>query len=302
MSDLLYDIATALPILQAKKLARERYKIRRYFHDCLPGCKRDSLKFTDHVPLPGNEAPTCRVLYVQALQFFAAGKLHKERLFLAANRIGKTDAAAFEVRCHLTGQYPRWWPGATFSEPGEWWAAGDTQQTTRDIIQTALLGDPEGVKLEQWTGMLEAHLILDHAKRGGSVANCVESIVVKHVPTGGKSTLQFKSYDQGRRSFQGTKKQGVWLDEEPPDGAEKAEADAQGSSEIYTECLLRTMTTGGMLISTFTPLRGLTPFLIQYLENAVMPGTDGADVSAKANFYPDLLGAATVERAAEMSE
>lgn len=282
---------------------RARYKIKRYFHDCLPGCKIFSPRFQDHVPLiPGNP-PTCRVLYVQSLQFFrAAAKLangypkHQERLYLAANRIGKTETAGFEVRNHLTGDYPKWWPGYRFDHPNHWWAAGDTMLTTRDIIQRALLGPHEGIPLKKYEGMIESHLIESVTRKSGGVTNCVDTIYVQHVEkvhgAPALSSLQFLSYDMGRRVFQGVERDGIWLDEEPPDGAERAEAEAQGSSDIYTECLLRLMTTKGLLISTFTPLRGLTPFLVNYLDTAVMPNPDdGEDVEAKSHFYPDLLGA-----------
>jgi terminase large subunit-like protein len=44
----------------------------------------------------------------------------------------------------------------------------------------------------------------------------------------GVSYLGFKSYDQGRRKFQGTGKHVIWLDEEPP-------------ADVYEECLLPLM-------------------------------------------------------------
>ncbi len=68
----------------------------------------------------------------------------------------------------------------------------------------------------------------------------------------GDSVLVFKSYDQGRELFQGTEQDLIWLDEE-------------ANESIRSECILRLMTTDGMLIETFTPLRGLTPIVLQYL-------------------------------------
>ena len=38
-----------------------------------------------------------------------------ERGFIAGNRTGKTVAGGYEVSCHLTGQYPSWWPGRRFA-------------------------------------------------------------------------------------------------------------------------------------------------------------------------------------------
>lgn len=65
--------------------------------------------------------------------------------------------------------------------------------------------------------------------------------------------LGIKSYQQGRGSFEGTEQEGVWLDEEPP-------------LEVYTECLTRTATTGGMMLLTFTPLDGYSDVVKSFLE------------------------------------
>lgn len=262
-------------------------KVHRYFHDCLPGCKAGSLDPKDHVPLEGHEAPTCRVLYVKALQFMAAGARYPERLFLAANRIGKTESAAYEVTAHLTGVYPKWWKGKRFDRPTDWRAAGDTMLTTRDILQKALLGPHEGVPDARWTGMIPSHLIVDYTRKSGGIANCIDTVFVQHAEkvhgAPGISRLSFLSYDMGRRVFQGFDCDGIMLDEEPPDPQERAEAQAQGSSEIYTECLLRVMTKDGIVIATFTPLRGMTTFLKHYFETAMMPGTEeGQEIDVPA--------------------
>ena len=143
--------------------------------------------------------------------------------------------------------------------------------------------------------MIPPRLIANVVRASGGVANCLDTVYVQHVEKhhGAPmlSEIGFKSYDQGRRVFQGAEKHLVWLDEEPPDGAEQQEAQAQGSSDIWTECLLRTMTTSGLVLATFTPLRGYTPFLKGYVETAVMPDTEDEDVmvDAKSHFYPDIL-------------
>lgn len=51
----------------------------------------------------------------------------------------------------------------------------------------------------------------------------------------------------------------VWLDEECPE-------------DVYGECLIRTMTTNGIVITTFTPKKGLTPLLVTLGSNADMFG------------------------------
>jgi phage terminase large subunit-like protein len=46
----------------------------------------------------------------------------------------------------------------------------------------------------------------------------------------------------------------VWLDEEPP-------------LDVYVECLVRTMTTGGLVMVTFTPLEGMSDVVMSFLES-----------------------------------
>lgn len=175
------------------------------------------------------------------------GSPHRERAFLAANRIGKTEGVgAYECANHLTGIYPKWWDGRRFTRPIKAWAAGDSSKTVRDILQSKLLG-PDGAF---GTGMLPGDRITKTTTKGG-VPGAIESIFVKHV-SGGLSVIQLKSYDQGRDAFQGTEQDLIWLDEEC-------------SREIYVECLLRTMTTDGLIIFTFTPLMGLTDIIRDFL-------------------------------------
>jgi phage terminase large subunit-like protein len=83
------------------------------------------------------------------------------------------------------------------------------------------------------------------------VTGSIDTAQIKH-SSGGLSLLGFKSYDQKRQSFQGTAKHVIWLDEEPP-------------MDVYSECMLRTMTTNGLMLCTFTPLLGLSDVALMYL-------------------------------------
>ncbi len=189
--------------------------------------------------------PLRRELYPKHLEFFAAGAIHRERLFMSANRVGKTEGVgAYETVLHLTGRYPAWWKGRRFEKSISCWAAGETGKTTRDIIQLKLLGK----RGSYGTGMIPARDLLGTAAKPGTPEG-VETIYVEHI-TGGRSRIQLKSYDQGIEAFQGTEQDLVWLDEEPP-------------NDIYVECLIRTMTTNGILMVTFMPLNGVTE-LIRY--------------------------------------
>ncbi len=76
--------------------------------------RRKHEKFRTYFPATG---PYRRELYPRHLELFAAGARYKERLFMAANRIGKSGAGAYEVTAHATGEYPDWWEGRRFDGP-----------------------------------------------------------------------------------------------------------------------------------------------------------------------------------------
>jgi phage terminase large subunit-like protein len=223
--------------------------------------------------------PFRRELYPKHMRFFALGKEKRERLFLAGNRTGKTEGGGgFELVCHLTGRYPRWWEGRRFPRANNWWAAGDTRATVRDILQRKLLGRPGAYG----TGLIPRDAIERTAP--GFIPDAVEAVWVRHA-SGGISVVQFKSYDQGREAFQGTEQDGIWLDEEPP-------------SSIYTECLLRTMTNNGMVMLTFTPLRGMSDVVLSFMPGGTVPERqDGpkAVVSATWDDVPHLTQQAKEE-------
>jgi hypothetical protein len=97
-------------------------------------------KFYAYFP---DDGPLRRELYPKHLEFFRAGKTYTERLLIAANRVGKTECGAYESTAHLTGEYPHWWEGRVWNRPIRMWAAGDFNETTRDVIQKKLLGSVE---------------------------------------------------------------------------------------------------------------------------------------------------------------
>lgn len=203
-------------------------------------------RFTDLFP---DKGPFRRELYRRHLKFFELGSdatCGRFRAFMAANRVGKTSSGGgYETFVHLTGAYPDWWTGHRFDGPIEAWAAGDTKETVRDIIQAKLFGPPGQVT----QGLMPPEFIGNYNLRPNS-GGAIDTIRIKHA-SGGWSLLGFKSYDQKRLSFQGTEKHLIWLDEEAPE-------------DIRDECVIRLMTTKGLLIETFTPLKGVTPVVLQY--------------------------------------
>lgn len=193
-----------------------------------------------------DEGPLRRELYPKHMAFFAAPD--QERCMMAANRVGKTwGVGGYETALHLTGLYPDWWPGRRFDHPIEAWAAGDTAETTRDIVQAALLG-PLGAMGE---GLIPGERIIGEPTKRAGVSGAVDTVRIAHV-SGGVSLLGLKSYDQGRKKFQGTAKHLCWCDEEPPE-------------DVYDEMMMRLMTTNGLMIATFTPLEGLTNIALRFL-------------------------------------
>ena len=181
------------------------------------------------------------------MEFFRVGKDHRERLMLAANRIGKTEGVGgYETTLHLTGLYPEWWEGKRFDHHVVAWVSGETGKDVRDSLQLKLLG-PFG---EFGTGLIPGDS-LDKTTPKPGVSEAVDTVYVKHV-SGGTSRLTFKSYDQGRESYQAADVDVIWNDEEPP-------------LAVYTESVIRTMTTDGIVMNTFTPLQGMSEVVLTFL-------------------------------------
>ena len=69
----------------------------------------DKAKFSKFWDIFPDDGPFRRELYPRHMEHFAAGLEYMERCFMAANRVGKTVAGAWEVACHATGIYRDWW-------------------------------------------------------------------------------------------------------------------------------------------------------------------------------------------------
>lgn len=229
----------ALALLEEKERRAKRRKLFSYYPD---------------------SGPLRRELYPKHLEFFRAGDQFRERCFMAANRIGKTEGAGgYETALHLTGRYPAWWEGCEFESAVKFWAAGKTNETTRDIVQAKLFGAVAyegGRKTVDGTGLIPGEDIGDITWKQG-VQDLIDTVKVKH-QAGGWSVLGLKSYQQGRGAFEGTEQDGIWLDEEPP-------------IDIYGECLIRTATTDGLIYITFTPLDGMTETAMAFLPGGKVP-------------------------------
>jgi phage terminase large subunit-like protein len=174
---------------------------------------------------------------------------------MAANRVGKTFCGAAETAYHLTGIYPEWWKGRRFDKPVKVWAAGESNDTTRDIIQKELFGNPQDPN-QKGTGAVPLQYIEETIRKPG-VPNAYSAALVKH-KTGGNSIISFKAYEQGFEKFMGEAVDVVWLDEEP-------------RHEIFSQCITRTADTDGVVYMTFTPEKGMTSVVSSFM-NDLKPG------------------------------
>lgn len=228
----------ALALVQEELRDSSRNKLEGYYHDVL-GCLQEPYK-----------------PYNKQKDFHNAGAEHSERLFMAGNQQGKTLSGGNEWAIHLTGRYPDWWEGREFKKPTKLWASGESGESTRDTVQTVLVGPPE--RVEEWgTGTIPGDAIISSSRARG-VINLLDSITVRHGGGGdiqaGESVLFFKSYEKGRKKWQGPKIDGVWFDEEPP-------------MDIYSEGRTRTQRgqTGIFTMVTFTPLQGWSKVVREFL-------------------------------------
>lgn len=195
---------------------------------------------------------TTRTDYSKAWEFFDAGKNHPFRLYSAGNRCGKSLAAACELVQHLTGDYHPDWKGKVFNGPVNVWVVGRTSELVRQTLQPLLLGE-----VQRWgSGLIPLEKLdvstMTDAKRASTP---ITSFRVLHA-NGGYSTVAFKSGEQGREAFQAAALDICWIDEEV-------------SAEIYNECQVRLMTRNGIMMVTFTPLKGLTDLVKTFFVDGI---------------------------------
>jgi len=185
--------------------------------------------------------PTTFKNYAKHHEFFKAGATHRIRLFTAGNQVGKSTSAAYELTCHLTGIYPDWWEGHRFDRPVSVWIVGKNSELVRQTIQPTLLGQVGSFG----TGFIPKDCLdlstLTDAKK---TSTPISSFRVMH-RSGGFSNVAFKSGEQGREAFQAATLDIVWCDEEIP-------------FPVFNECQVRLLVKKGLMMYTFTPLKGIS--------------------------------------------
>lgn len=187
--------------------------------------------------------------------FFDATSKFREVLFCSGNRVGKSFAGAYCVACWATGMYPDWWKGRVFTKDIKGVVCANRNVTFKESVQETLLGRIGSFG----TGLLpvskgNAPGILDITTRHGS-GGMFETVTVKTDAAKKPSVLVSRTYEQGREAFESIAADVIWEDEE-------------SDASIHNECLLRTMTTQGIVLLTFTPLKGMTPLVLEFKETA----------------------------------
>jgi phage terminase large subunit-like protein len=193
-------------------------------------------------------------------KFFDASKLAKRRFLCAANRVGKSFSEAVEMSLHLTGIYPDWWEGHRFDHPILAWAVGITGDSTQKVLQKELFGTAMGKDLAALgTGSIPRKYIdFEYLVKDGHQIKLAK--VIHHDKNGntdGFSTIEFRSTQQGEHVLMGATVDYIWLDEEDP----------YRSESIYSQCVTRTATTGGLVTITATPENGLTSLIDSFMKD-----------------------------------
>jgi phage terminase large subunit-like protein len=187
-----------------------------------------------------------------------------ERMLRAGNQQGKSHAVSAQVTMDALRRYPDWYAGFRFETPPQIerpfqflaWAASTTSITTRDGVQTKLLGDVrqhDGLG----TGMIPLDNIVGRPTMARGISDFVDSVTLRR-EGGGRALIRFKTYEQDRKVFQGEPCDLIVLDEDV----------SRDDDTIYGECLARLTTTKGRVVCALTPLLGLSPLRKRFKERA----------------------------------
>lgn len=182
---------------------------------------------------------------------FRTDKPAVQKVLQAGNGTGKTICGAMDTAYHLTGRYPDWWKGHRFRAPPLFMIGGNTNEAVMNINQKALFGDPNEPQA-LGSGSVPIDCIGKRTGKTG-VPNAFDAVMVRHV-SGGWSKCLFRAYEQGSRKHMGYRIDGGWCDEEPP-------------QDIWSQYLRATISTGGVLIITYTPETGLTDVVNGFMNN-----------------------------------
>lgn len=213
---------------------------------------RDKFKYNFVDTVFPDTGPLRRELYPRHIEFLSGGAKYGERLFSAANQVGKTLTILLEGYFHASGRYPQWWEGKRFRRPTTGIIGAESWEHIRTGIQSKLLTGGDRGYQERGCGIIPKKL-LDQAKyvSKGNVAGVYAEIYIPHI-TGGMSKMIFRTYDR-QEAWESMTVNWVMLDEEPP-------------RDIYTEASMRVLANNGTIAIGFTPDSGLTETVLHFFK------------------------------------
>lgn len=184
-------------------------------------------------------ADISRKMYPKHTTFIAKGAEYRERAFIAPNRVGKSYTGGYEIAAHIRKDYPAWWKGKRFpkNKTLSILVIGKTNQAMVGTTQKLLVG----TTFDVGSGMIPKEAIKSMSKK----PNCPGAIQDVYVEDkyGCVNHIQFLSSDVDDDVIMGREIDVVWFDEECL------------NDKLYNEALMRTMTTNGIVFTTFTPSR-----------------------------------------------
>lgn len=157
---------------------------------------------------------------------------HRIRGVFGGNRTGKTECGVAEALWYARGNHPY----KDIKRATSGWIVSLTNEVQRDVVQKKILDYID----KDWIVSINVR----KGRRDDPYNAVIDNMVIKSIH-GGNSVIGFKSCDQGREKFQGTAKDWIQFDEEPP-------------KEIYDECRMRLIDRKGDMWITMTPLKGIS--------------------------------------------
>ena len=194
---------------------------------------------------------------------------HNEKWFIAGNRSGKTVSGATEVSMHATGQYPDWFNGRRLKQPTAGWCVSLDSNVQREVAQAEVL---------KW---LPKGLI--------KKIQYVQKEIINYIELKNGSLIGFKNVETGREKFQGTSKDYIWFDEEPP-------------RDVYDECKARVIDTDGIIMGTMTPLKGFTWVYTDILQDSYKEGSKKIVINASMRDNPYLSTSVVMDYEGSLDE
>lgn len=188
--------------------------------------------------------------YPTQMEFIAASADHYELMLSGGNGVGKTELGAFIMACHLTGEYPEWWPGRRWQQPIEAWACGSAGGQMIDTVQLKLFGRMGEL---YGSGMIPKRSLVGNPVMSRHATGLISSAQVRH-KSGGLSRITQMAYSQDVLDWQGPRNDLNWYDEEPP-------------LKHHSEGQARLTGRNGLSYLTFTPMAGPTDVVRRFTDD-----------------------------------